>query len=77
MGFSIVDGTGVVFDLRGLNERSLDSNGVLHAGPGNRWGTIYQFLQEHDLSPIGGREVQVGLGGFLTGGNFFSHPYLE
>jgi FAD/FMN-containing dehydrogenase len=49
---------------------SLDSDGILHAGPGNRWGSVYKYLQEQGLSPIGGREVQVGLGGFLTGGGY-------
>lgn len=71
VGFSSVDGNGVVLDLSGLAEKSLDNDGgVLHAGPGNRWGPVYTFLQEYGLSPIGGREVQVGLGGFLTGGGY-------
>lgn len=69
VGFSSVDGTGVVLDLSGLTRMSLDGEaGVLRAGPGNRWGPVYSLLQEHGLSPVGGRDVQVGLGGFLTGG---------
>ncbi|ROV99464.1 hypothetical protein VMCG_06301 [Cytospora schulzeri] len=71
VGFSSVDGSGVVLDLSGLDEKSLGSDdSVLHAGPGNRWGPVYTFLQEQGLSPVGGREVQVGLGGFLTGGGY-------
>jgi FAD/FMN-containing dehydrogenase len=71
VGFSSVDESRVVFDLRGLNAKSLDADGVLHAGAGNRWGVIYQYLQEKGLSLIGSRDVQVGLGGFLTGGIVF------
>ncbi|KAK2598780.1 hypothetical protein N8I77_012167 [Diaporthe amygdali] len=69
-GFSSVDGSGVVLDLRGLNEKTLGSDGVLHAAGGCIWGDIYPFLEEHGRSPIGGRERQVGLGGFLTGGGY-------
>ncbi|KAI1858520.1 uncharacterized protein JN550_012567 [Neoarthrinium moseri] len=77
VGFSSVDDSGVVFDLRGLNEKTLDSDGVLHAGPGNTWGEVYQYLQGKGLSPTGGREVQVGLGGFLTGGGYPPFPSLH
>ncbi|KAK7737297.1 hypothetical protein SLS53_006600 [Cytospora paraplurivora] len=78
VGFSSVDGSGVVLDLSGLADKSLSSDGtVLHAGPGNRWGAVYEFLQQSGLSPIGGRDAQVGLGGFLTGGGYpaFSSLY--
>ncbi|KAG6366579.1 hypothetical protein INS49_000757 [Diaporthe citri] len=70
VGFSSVDGSGVVLDLRGLKGRTLGDNNVLHAGGGCVWGDIYPFLEEHGRSPIGGRETQVGLGGFLTGGGY-------
>lgn len=50
VGFSSVDGAGVVLDLAGLDGRSLDGEGegsvFLRAGPGNRWGPVYEFLQE-------------------------------
>lgn len=73
VGFSSVDGSGVVLDLRGLNSKTLDGDNVLHAGGGCVWGDIYPFLEEHGRSPIGGREVQVGMGGFLTGGAYSNH----
>lgn len=73
IGFSSVDGSGIVLDLRGLNSKTLDDDNILHAGSGFVWGDIYPFLEEHGRSPIGGREVQVGLGGFLTGGEFVPH----
>lgn len=75
VGFSSVDGGGVVLDLRGLNGRTLDGDNILHAGGGCVWGDIYPFLEERGRSPIGGRETQVGLGGFLTGGEFVPHYY--
>jgi hypothetical protein len=37
--------------------------------------TIYPFLEEHGRSPIGGRETQVGFGGFLTGGALVTHHH--
>ena len=75
VGFSSVDDSGVVLDLRGLNSKTLDSENVLHAGGGSVWGDIYPFLEEHGRSPIGGRESQVGLGGFLTGGTLVAHHH--
>ncbi|CAN8100049.1 unnamed protein product [Discula destructiva] len=69
-GFSSAGETGIVFDLRGIKGKSLDDDGVLHAGAGNVWGDIYPFLEEQGRVPVGGRELGVGLGGFLTSGGY-------
>lgn len=73
VGFNSADWSGIVLDLRGLNSKTLDSENVLHAGGGSIWDDIYRYLEEHERSPIGGRERQVGLGGFLTGGRPATH----
>lgn len=45
-------------------------------GPGNRWGTIYTKLAEQNLTVIGGRASDVGLGLVLGGGvSHFSSIY--
>ncbi|RYO74495.1 hypothetical protein DL764_010811 [Monosporascus ibericus] len=66
-GFSSVDESGVVIDLRRLNSISLDGDGVLHAGAGSTWGQIYSFLEDKQLSATGGRDRAVGVTGFLLG----------
>ena len=67
-GFSSVDGTGVVLDVRGLDGREMGEDGVARCGAGNIWGDVYQWLEGKGLSAIGGRDCQVGLAGFLLGG---------
>jgi FAD/FMN-containing dehydrogenase len=67
-GFGSIDGSGVLLDLHGLDTLQLDKDGILHAGPGNTWGEVYDFLDPHGLSAIGGRHYTVGLPGFLLGG---------
>lgn len=66
--FSNAGETGIVLDLLGLKAKSLDRDGILHAGAGNVWGDIYPFLEDQGLVAVGGREVEVGLGGFPTAG---------
>lgn len=44
---------------------------MARVGPGCTWGEVYAWLEESRLSVIGGRDQQVGLGGFLTGGTIY------
>lgn len=78
-GFSSADQTGVVLNLRELKSMEIvhDSGSesgsgldgaVARVGAGRTWGEVYTWLEERKLSAIGGRDQQVGLGGFLTGG---------
>lgn len=77
-GFSSVDETGVVIDLRRLDAISLDENNLLRAGSGSTWGQVYPFLEGKQLSATGGRDPAVGVAGFLLGGVFlmFRGVYL-
>lgn len=39
--------------------------------PGNLWGTVYETLAEYNLSVVGGRLFDIGVGGLTTGGTTF------
>lgn len=68
-GFSSAGEAAVVLDIRQLRSKELLSDqGIARFGSGNTWGEVYAWLEERGLSAIGGRDSQVGLGGFLLGG---------
>ena len=63
---------GITIDLRDLNlvELSEDKQ-TTRVGPGNRWGEVYEKLEPLNLTVVGGRNDQVGVGGFTLGGECF------
>lgn len=68
-GFSSADEASIVLDIRQLNSKELSAeNKVARVGSGSTWGEVYSWLEAQELSAIGGREQDVGLGGFLLGG---------
>ncbi|KAJ5266933.1 hypothetical protein N7478_009741 [Penicillium angulare] len=77
-GFSSADETSVVLDIRQLSskELSLDKT-VAQVGSGSTWGEVYTWLEEQKLSAIGGRDQDVGIGGFLLGGGMGALPNLH
>ncbi|PVH74286.1 FAD-binding domain-containing protein [Cadophora sp. DSE1049] len=69
---------GIVLDLQLLNGLELsEDRGTLFLGTGNRWGAVYEFLMPWNLTVVGGRVGDVGVGGFLLGGgiSFISRRY--
>ncbi|KAL2059860.1 hypothetical protein VTL71DRAFT_10015 [Oculimacula yallundae] len=72
---------GIVLDLHLLNGLKLDmETQTAFVGTGNRWGAVYEFLEPSNLTVVGGRVSDVGVGGFLLGGmfkNFIFAPYDE
>lgn len=36
--------------------------------PGPSWGDVFTYLEPYGVAPTGGRDANVGVGGFLTGG---------
>ncbi|KAF2482459.1 FAD binding domain protein [Neohortaea acidophila] len=71
---------GLTIDLQLLNELSLEDAEqptVTRVGPGNRWIDVYDYLTPRNLSVLGGRVAEVGVGGFTLGGgiSFFSPKY--
>ncbi|KAI9035718.1 FAD-binding oxidoreductase [Aspergillus affinis] len=75
-GFSSADRDTIVLDIRQFQSKELTSDGVARVGSGSTWGEVYAWLEEHNLSAIGGRDRQVGLGGFLLGGGMGALPNL-
>ncbi|EHA18968.1 hypothetical protein ASPNIDRAFT_42784 [Aspergillus niger ATCC 1015] len=76
-GFSSAGEAAVVLDIRQLRSKELLSDqGIARFGSGNTWGEVYAWLEERGLSAIGGRDSQVGLGGFLLGGGMGALPNL-
>ncbi|KAJ4368693.1 hypothetical protein N0V86_009602 [Didymella sp. IMI 355093] len=60
---------GITVSLEDMNEITLSGDKKTAAiGPGNRWGSVYTNLAEHNLTVIGGRASDVGLGLVLGGG---------
>ena len=64
--------------MRELN--SIDINidtSTVSIGAGNTWGPVYTKLDEVDLSVVGGRSADIGVGGLVLGGgvSYFSPRY--
>lgn len=60
---------GVTIDMKQLNDLQLSEDlATAFVGAGNRWGGVYNFLDPLNLTVVGGRDTQVGVGGLLLGG---------
>jgi hypothetical protein len=44
--------------------------GVARVGPGANWGQVYGVLDPLNISVVGGRSAEVGVGGVILGGKF-------
>ncbi|KAI5862505.1 hypothetical protein GGS23DRAFT_570531 [Durotheca rogersii] len=69
---------GVTIDLGLLNSTQYDdTNQTAHLGPGGKWKDVYAELERHGRTVSGGREAEVGVGGFLLGGGntFYTSRY--
>ncbi|KAL4905011.1 hypothetical protein BDW74DRAFT_185452 [Aspergillus multicolor] len=81
-GFSSAGEEALVLDIGQFKSRELIpatdgvSSAIARVGAGNTWGEVYAWLEEQGLSAIGGRDQQVGLGGFLLGGGMGALPNL-
>lgn len=54
-----------------------EDQSTVNIGPGNKWGTVMDYLEGNDLSVVGGRMSIVGVPGLLTGGGMsnFGNEY--
>lgn len=67
-GGSNVD-SGVTIDLGLIKGTSYDaSTGLASILPGGRWGDVFEALEPYGVAVPGGRDGNVGIAGFLTGG---------
>lgn len=68
-GWSSVGQPGILIDLQLLHEIVVSPDAsVVSLGPGNRWGDVYSALDPYQVSVIGGRINDVGVGGLILGG---------
>jgi FAD binding domain len=68
-GSNIQDG--VTIDLVNLNQIQVSKDlKTTSIGPGNRWVDVYSKLQAMNLTVIGGRVSDIGVGGLTLGGMF-------
>ncbi|KAK1674078.1 hypothetical protein BDP55DRAFT_187843 [Colletotrichum godetiae] len=69
---------GVTIDLSMLNSSTYDAaTNTAMIGSGGRWENVYASLEEQGVVVVGGRDGDVGVGGFLLGGgtSYFSPKY--
>lgn len=60
---------GFQFDLIKLDSTEIATDqSSIKLGPGNIWGPLFNALEEQSLMAMGGRDVGVGVPGFLFGG---------
>jgi FAD/FMN-containing dehydrogenase len=60
---------GVLIDLSSLNQFRYDATTKLVTiGAGLKWGDVYQQLDQYQVTAVGGRVLDVGVGGYLLGG---------
>jgi len=60
---------GVTIDLSRLNSTSYNRQAnTVSVGPGGRWQYVYAELIQYGVTATGGRDGDVGVGGFLLGG---------
>lgn len=68
-GASNVGSSGFTVDVKHLNHISVSENqNVVSFGSGCRWRDVYGVLEPLNLTTVGGRSSDVGVGGFLLGG---------
>jgi FAD/FMN-containing dehydrogenase len=61
--------SGILIDLSRMNSISISEDTKTFAvGPGARWGQVYEYLDPYNVTAVGGRVAQVGVGGLLLGG---------
>ncbi|KAK3984533.1 bifunctional solanapyrone synthase [Cladorrhinum sp. PSN332] len=62
-------GTGVLISLSSLNQINYDAaSNVVELAPGARWGQVFTYLEPYNVTVVGGRVLDVGVGGLLLGG---------
>ncbi|KAG8159634.1 hypothetical protein KVR01_010271 [Diaporthe batatas] len=76
-GFSSIQ-DGILIDLSRLDGITVsDDRATVSVGPGQRWGDVYTALDPYQVSVIGGRMPNIGVGGVILGGGYhhFSAKY--
>lgn len=70
-GFSGIGSDGIVIDLKNLDQITLsEDKSIASVGSAARWDNVYEELEKHELTVVGGRVAGVGVGGLLLGGTY-------
>ncbi|KAK6343555.1 hypothetical protein TWF730_011145 [Orbilia blumenaviensis] len=60
---------GVLISLSDIDDVTYDSGtGLASVGAGSRWTNVYEALLPYNVTVLGGRNSNLGVGGYLTGG---------
>ncbi len=60
---------GVLIDMSNFREIRYDpAQKTVTVGTGNRWEDVYHHLDQYNLTIVGGRVLDVGVGGLTLGG---------
>jgi FAD/FMN-containing dehydrogenase len=76
-GFSSIQG-GPLISTKELNEVTFDpASMTVRVGPGNDWQDVHKALEGTNVTVVGGRIGEVGVGGYVLGGglSFLSTQY--
>ncbi len=77
-GFAGVGEEGILIDMSHMTEVALSKDGsIASLGPGNRFGEVEKTLNSSGRAVHGGRNNQVGVGGYFLGGGltYFNSIY--
>lgn len=67
LGAAATEG-GVLVDLSNFDTLSYDAaNNLAQLGVGRRWGEVYDYLDQYQVTVVGGRVLDVGVGGLILG----------
>lgn len=59
---------GVLIDLSTLNTKVYDAkSSTVKIGSGQKWDGVYKYLDQYNVTVVGGRVVDVGVGGLILG----------
>lgn len=76
-GFADIE-DGITIDLSAMKAVKLNrSSSIVAVGAGARWQNVYDALDPYSVSVQGGRNGDVGVGGFLIGGIHSCHRLLH
>jgi FAD/FMN-containing dehydrogenase len=70
-GFANID-NGVLIDMSRLSAIKYEAEkSTVTVGVGLKWGDLYTYLEQYHVTVVGGRIMDVGVGGLNLGGRFF------